>query len=253
MFLSYEYRLYPLRAQLSILSHALDELTYLWNHALAERRDTWEKKKRRVTYLDQQARLKGWRTHDAAGLGSVACDLARDCLQRLDLAFRAFFRRVKAGEEPGYPRFRRETTSFTFVPGNDPWDGGPNGTCRLKLPRVGAVPVRRHRAPPPGAAKSVTIRQEGTAWYATLQYQVPDPAPPVGTPERPVGVDLGLTRLATLSLGETVEPPRFLRNAERRLRREQRLLSRKRRGSHRYARQRERLARAHARVHRQRN
>ncbi len=252
MFLSYEYRLYPLHAQLPVLSQALDELTYLCNHALAERRDAREKEQRRVTYLDQQAGLKAWRAYDAAGFGLVAYNIARDCLQRLDLAFRAFFRRVKIGEKPGHPRFHRETTSFTFVPGHDPWGDGPNGTWRLKLPRVGPVPVRRHRAPPPGTAKSVTIRREGGAWYATLQYQVPDPAPAIGIPKRPVGVDLGLTHLATLSCGETVEAPRFLRNAQRRLRREQRHLSRKRRGSHRYARQRERLARSHARVRRQR-
>ncbi len=181
-----------------------------------------------------------------------AYDIARDCLQRLDLAFRAFFRRAQAREKPGYPRFHRETTSFAFVPGNDPWSEGPNGTCRLKLPRVGAVPVRRHRASIPGAVKSVTICLEGEAWYATLQYELPDPPPPIGIPERPVGVHLGLTHLATLSTGEVIEAPRFLRNAKRRLRREHRRLSRKQRGSHRYARQRERLARSHARVRRQR-
>ncbi len=252
MFLSYQYRLYPFRSQLAVLSHALHELTYLWNHVLAERRDAWEKEKRRVAYLDQQARLKAWRAYDAAGLGLVAYDIARDCLQRLDLAFRAFFRRVNVGENPGYPRFRRRMVSLNFVPSRDPWSDGPNGTYRLKLPRVGPVPVRRHRAPPPGTAKSVTIRQEGGAWYATLQYQISDPVPPIGTPEQPVGVDLGLTHVATLSSGETVEAPRFLRTAERRLRREQRRLSRKQRGSHWYARQRERLARGHARVRRQR-
>ncbi len=252
MFLSYQYRLYPLRSHLPVLCKALDELTYLWNHALDERRDAWEKQKRRVTYFDQQARLRCWRAYDTTGLGAVSCDLAQDCLQRLDLAFRAFFRRVKAGVNPGYPRFRRRMASFTFVPRHGAWSDGPNGTCRLKLPQVGPVPVRRHRAPPPGTARSVTIRREGEAWYATLQYQIPNPAPPNGTPERPVGVDLGLTHLATLSTGETIEAPRFLRSAERRLRRAQRRLSRKQRGSHRYARQRERLARLHARVRRQR-
>ncbi len=252
MFLLCQYRLYPLRSQLPVLSRHLDELTYLWNHALAERRDAWEKEKHRITYPDQQAKLKDWRAYDLTGLGLVAYGIAQDCLQLLDLAFRAFFRRLQLREKPGYPRFRRETTSFAFVPGPDPSSDGPNGTCRLKLPRVGPVPFRRHRTPPRGTVKSVTIRRKGEAWYATLQYQIPDPIPPTTAPERPVGVDLGLTHLATLSTGETVEAPRFLRNAEQRLCREQRRLSRKQRGSHRYARQRERLARYHARVRRQR-
>ncbi|MCI4369625.1 MAG: helix-turn-helix domain-containing protein, partial [Thermoplasmata archaeon] len=94
MFLTYGYRLYPLRPQLALLSHHLFELTFLWNHCLAQRRDAWQKEHRRVTYLDQQAHLKEWRDFDSEGLGLLSYDVARDGLQRLDLACRAFFRRI---------------------------------------------------------------------------------------------------------------------------------------------------------------
>ena len=253
MFLSYQYRIYPLRAQLPTLAHYLGELTHLWNHALEERRNAWEKERRRVSCIDQQDRLKTWRAYDHDGLGRVPYSLARDILQRLDVGFQAFFRNAKSGDRRGYPRFRRETTSFTFVPGSDPWSGGPNGTWRLQVPRLGAIPVRRHRAPPRGTVKAVTISREVAAWYATFQYEVPDPAPPFPQLSRtPVGVDLGLTHLAFLSTGESVEAPQFLRRAERKLRREQRHLSRKESGSCRYGRQRDKVARCHARVRRQR-
>ncbi len=80
-FLSYQYRLYPLRAQLRVISHVLDELTCLWNYALAERRDALEKNKRRITYLDQQRNLTHWRNFGADGLGSIAVGVAQATLR----------------------------------------------------------------------------------------------------------------------------------------------------------------------------
>ncbi|MGI0150342.1 MAG: RNA-guided endonuclease InsQ/TnpB family protein [Thermoplasmata archaeon] len=154
----------------------------------------------------------------------------------------------------GYPRFRRESFSFSFVPGSDPITPGPNGTFRPVVPRLGEVPLRLHRPPPArGSVRTVTLRCEGSEWYATLQYALPDPPPPPDAPPvRPVGIDLGLTHLATLSNGETVEPPRFLHRQSVMLRRQQRRRSRKHRGSHRYRLQRERVARIHRRIRRRR-
>ncbi len=119
MFLSYPYRLYPFPAQESELRRWLSELTFLWNYSVEERTDAWRLRHERRTYLDQQARLKAWRAYDRAGLGSLPYDIARDQLQRVDLAFRAFFRPGADGRRgprrPGYPRAHRRTDSFTFV------------------------------------------------------------------------------------------------------------------------------------------
>ncbi len=255
MFLSFQYRIYPLRTQEAALDHFLRELNYLWNHSLAQRHDARFRERDRVTYLDQQARLKHWRAFDFQGLGAVPFDCARDCLQRLDLAYRASFRRPQEGRTKfGFPRFRRETRSFTFIPPPDLMLPARAGTWRLHIPLVGPVPIRRHRPSPPEAtAKSVTVSRVADGWYATIQYQIPDPPPPPPTePLAPVGIDFGLSPLATLSTGESVARPRFLRESERTLARAQRRLSRKQQGSHRSLRQKDRLARAHARVRRQR-
>jgi putative transposase len=80
VFLSYQYRLYPLPDQLLSLDHVLGEMTFLWNYALAQRRDAWTREHRSVTYLDQQAHLKRWRAFDVDGLGATPYDAARDCL-----------------------------------------------------------------------------------------------------------------------------------------------------------------------------
>ena len=254
MWLSYQYRLYPLRDQARLLQCHRTELGYLWNHALAVRRDAWAKERRSVQYLDQQSELTRWRAYDRDGLGRLSVAVAQDCLQRLDLAFRAFFRRAKSGGRPGYPRFRRGMDSFTFSPSGHPLVPAREGTWRVKVPKVGEVPLRFHRPLPPGAIiKTVTLRHESGSWFATLSLEIPDPpSPPIALPRAAVGVDLGLTHLATLSTGLSVEPPEFFRRGERRLRIEQRRLSRKHRGSHRYRRQRERVAEVHAKIRRQR-
>ncbi|MGI0133107.1 MAG: hypothetical protein ACREDK_08510, partial [Thermoplasmata archaeon] len=72
-----------------------------WDYALADRRDSGFRDHRSVTYLDQQARLKDGRAGDPEGLGRVPYDIARDCLQRLDLGYRAGFRR--GGATPTAP------------------------------------------------------------------------------------------------------------------------------------------------------
>jgi len=252
VFLSFQYRLYPLRDQLRFLGHVLSEMTFLWNYALAQRRDAWNRERRSVAYFDQQARLKAWRAFDKDGLGSTPYDSARDCLQRLDLGYHAAFRRLREGKRPGFPRFRRSTTSFSWVASSDPWEIGPAGTWRLKIPKAGGVPVRQHRPPPAGSVRSIIVSREDNQWYATLQYEIPDPRPPETEPQTPVGVDLGLAHVAALSTGETIEAPRFLIQSERRLKLLQRNLSRKRRGSNRWKRQRDRVAKCHAAIRRQR-
>ena len=98
----------------------------------------------------------------------------------------------------------------------------------------------------------MTVRTETGEWYATLALEIPDPPPPSESPKRAVGIDLGVTHLATLSDGTRVPAPVTPVREERRLRRLQRDLSRKCRGSRRYARQKDRVAKLHGRIRRRR-
>ena len=103
-----------------------------------------------------------------------------------------------------------------------------------------------------GRNKTCTVEREGDRWFAVLTYEAADPSPPSGIPTSPVGVDLGLSHIATLSDGQVIEPPKLLRRAESQLRRAQRVVSRRKRGSHRREKARTRLARCHAKVRDQR-
>lgn len=154
-----------------------------------------------------------------------------DVLRRLDKAMKAFFRRCKSGEKPGFPRFRARSryNSLTFPRMRDGFkiDGD-----KLKLSKLGSVRMRLHR-PLEGAIKTCTVTKQVDGWYAAFTCELPQPLK-MATTGVNVGVDVGLESFATLSNGEHVENPRFLRAAEVELKKAQRRVSKlKKRGANR--------------------
>ncbi|MBX8632529.1 MAG: transposase [Thermoplasmata archaeon YP2-bin.285] len=247
MYLPFKYRLYPFRNQERELLRQLDELKFLHNYALEQRIDSWRLQKKSVSYTDQQASLTRWRHNDMDGLGRVYIHVAQDCLHRLDNAFKSFFRQIT-----DYPRFKHEITSLTYP---DAYNGsvaiteGRRDTKRLHLSKIGDVPIKYDRPLPAGRIKTCTVKREGDRWYAVLTIEVADaPVHAVTEPVNPVGIDLGLNHIATLSTGETVEPPKFFRRSERSLRRAQQKLSREIKGSNNWKKQKIRVARCYAKV-----
>ncbi len=255
MYQPYKYRLYPFPDQKRELLRQFGELRFLWNYALEQRLDAWRKEKRSVSYVDQCRGLAKWRAFDQEGIGRVYGHAAQETLARLDDSFQHFFRRVKAGGPPGFPRFKCETTSMGYPDSNGSGAivPGRNGTRRLHLSKVGDLPIKVHREPPEGRIKTCTVKREGDRWFAVLTYEVSDPTPPPATPpETPIGVDLGLHQLAALSSGEVVKPPQFLDRALVQLKRQQRKLARKRCGSGKWHKQKVHVVRCHAKVRDQR-
>ena len=102
---AFKFRAYPIREQMAAMAELLDTHRHLYNHALAERKEAWEQEQRGVSYGDQSATLKAQRMVDPY-LALTNFSSCQATLRRLDAAFQAFFRRVKAGDKPGYPRFR---------------------------------------------------------------------------------------------------------------------------------------------------
>ena len=255
MYQPFKYRLYPFPSQERELLGQLHELRFLWNYALEQRVSAWMREKRSLSYVGQCHDLARWRAHDMEGIGRDYGHVAQECLARLDDAFRHFFRRVRNGERPGFPSFKREVGSLTYPDSNGSAAivPGRNGTRRLHLATVGEVPVEVHREPPAGRVKTCTVERAGDRWFAVLTFEVPDPAPsPTTPPATPVGVDLGLSHLAVTSEGDEVGPPKFLLRQEALLRRRQRQVSRKKKGSCNREKAKVRLARCHAKVRDQR-
>ena len=108
--------------------------------------------------------------------------------------------------------------------------GWHHAADRLHLTGIGAVPIRLHR-PLEGAIKTVTIRRDGEQWYVSFSCVLDiAPLPPC---DLAVGVDPGLLHFATLSTGEQIANPRYLRRALAKLATAQQQLARCKRGSHR--------------------
>jgi len=227
MIRTYKYRLYPSRAQETNLWRVLDACRGLYNMALAERKYAYQLERRNVSTTDLYALAKRYRqTFPYAA--QVFSQTAQSVIEQVDLAFQAFFRRLKAGERAGYPRFkgRGRFNSFLFKQFGA---GARLDGRRLKLYGVGRVRVRWHR-PVEGEIKTVRIVHKAGRWYACFacEVEVPKPLPAVG---RAVGIDVGISALLTTSDGAQVAHPAFYRVGQRKLRVLQRRFARAKRGS----------------------
>jgi putative transposase len=240
---TYRFRIYPTRRQRLALEAQLGFACDLYNAALEQRRYAW-RKGRRVGYVTQCRDLTELR---AAGDGppQMSCSAMRSPLRRLERAYQAFFRRVKAGEKPGYPRFRsrRRYDSLT-------WDSAWSiRDRRLALQGIGHVRVNWHRElPASGKVCTVTVRRVVGHWYACFALALEMPAASNRALMPAVGVDLGVKNFAALSTGQLIAGPRAYRAASRRLRAAQRRVSRRVKGSRRRQKAGLLLARLHERI-----
>src|SRR5258707_10928258 len=133
---------------------------------------------------------------------------------RVERTYQAFFRRVKSGETPGYPRFqgRNRYNSFTYPQygGGVTLDGGI-----LSLSKIGRIPIRMHR-PLEGTPKTMTLSREADGWYACISC-ADVPTQPLLLTGRETGIDVGLMVFLVTADGEMVANPRHYRKAEREL------------------------------------
>jgi putative transposase len=243
---AFKYRLYPTPKQDQQLTTILDRCRELYNAGLEERREAYRMAGKSLTCTQQQAELPGLK-EDRPEYRLIDAQVLQDVLKRLDRAFAAFFRRVKAGQVPGFPRYkgRDRYDSVTFH--QTGWkivDG------RLSLRSVaGPLKVKLHR-PVQGTIKAVTLKRECGHWYAVFISEID--AVPLPALDTAVGIDLGLIDFLMTDTGEPVPAPQYFRRGEAVLARRQHVLSRKRRGSHRRRKAKRLVAKAHRHVANQR-
>jgi putative transposase len=189
------------------------------------------------------------RTPERAWLGEVSAVVLQNALADLNTAYRNFFaslRGKRKGPKMGKPRFRsrkdhRQAIRFTA---NAWFRVLPNG--KLRLPKIGDVPVRWSRALPSEPSSVTVIKDSAGRYFASFVIETEPGQLPEAEPV--VGIDLGLKHFAVLSDGRKITAPQFLRRAEKKLKRRQRELSRKQKGSANRDKARVKVARAHARA-----
>jgi len=239
---TFKYRIYPTKSQETLLEKTLDGCRWLYNHFLEERKASWETGKKSLSRYDQEATLP-FLKEEYPFLNGIHSQVLQNIAVRIDLAFRAFFRRVNAGETPGYPRFRGKDRydSFTF----------PQSGFRLDeflhISKIGKLKIRKHRDIE-GKIKTCTIRRTPTGkWFVSFACDIDHV--PVQQPVEPViGLDMGLESFATRSDAESIENPRFFRQEEEALAKAQRKLSVQEKGSRARRKARRVVSRIHERI-----
>ena len=223
----------------------LDTCRWVYNKGLETRRDAWQERQESLSRYDTMKMIPQWKAGNE-WLKNGHAQAMQDALTRLDLAFQAFFRRVRAGETPGYPRFRGKERydSFTYPQEKGNWRFLDNR--RVRLSKIGNVKIRLHR-PIEGKVKTLTIRRDALGnWYACFSCEVElEPLPAIPTT---VGIDLGLEKFVTLSTGEQIDNPRFFRQDEKVLAKAQRRLSKSDRGAPEYRKHRRVIEHIHQRI-----
>lgn len=236
MLRAFTFRITPNKRQLATLERILADNCETHNAALQERRDAWKLQRKSITYRMQQDEITSLRADGSYDW--LACDIMRDPLRRVDRAFKAFFRRCKSGDKPGFPRFRsrRRYDSFSFTA----------STVReksIRIPNLGDIRIRGGR-PISGKPRLVTVKREGKRWNARIVRDL-GPAPEKRVVSSAIGVDLGVSTFVTLSNGCQIENPRWIAQAQNKIAAASRRLALKKKGSANRLKAKEILRRAH--------
>lgn len=250
---SFKYRIYPTKNQANTLENWIELSRELYNAALEERREAWkhEVSVRLGDQRNQLPEIKKLRPE----YKEVHSQVLQEVLLRLDRAFLSFFRRIKNGEKPGYPRFKGEGWFSSLIYPQHQKGFHLISNKKLYLSKIGEVKIKLHREVE-GEPKTCSIKRAASGhWYANFSCnEVPVEEWPEAYGE--VGIDPGLEVLYTISDGqneEEIENPRWFRKSEERLAKAQRELQSKKRGSKNRKKARIRVAKIHEKIARQRD
>ena len=214
----------------------------MYNHLLEMRKQSWELEKKGLSIYDQTGTFKALKQR-IPELNAVHSQVYQELAKRIELAYLSFFRRVKRGEKPGYPRFhgRGRYTSFTY-----PQSGFKIGEASVSLSKIGKVRAVIHRLTE-GKIKTCMVKKTATGkWLVSFSCEVEKKTlPPL---ENFVGIDAGVISFVTLSDGTHVKNPKFFKSEEKALGKAQRGMSKHEKGSRDRRRKRKAVARVHERI-----
>ena len=226
MIKTFKYRIYPNTEQEQKLSSTVSLCCELYNACLEERREAYRLQHKTLSKYYQMRELKEMKIVDDR-FTLVYAQVLQDVVARVDKAYQGFFRRVKQGIKPGFPRFksRYRYDSITY-----PQKGFSVVDNKIKVSKIGEIKINLHR-PIDGTIKQLQLKRKASGWYAYFVVEVE--TIPLPKTSQSVGIDMGIESFLTTSDGEFIGNPKFLRHEEKRLRRKQRQLSRCQKKSHR--------------------
>jgi putative transposase len=209
MIKTYQYRIYPTFKQTKVLLTWLEALRNLYNQGLSWRKEIYNKTGETIDWITQANALPELK-QASPFWSSIHSDVLQDTLRRLDKAYQAFFRRVQAGETPGFPRFKGagRCRSMTFSHLSKKLIRNiRKRMARIVVPKIGHVAIRYHRPLPDGKIKHLTIQRKASGWYANIAVKIPD-VPEVEV-KTTIGIDVGIESFLTTSDGDKVHNPQY--------------------------------------------
>jgi len=228
MIRTYVYRLYPSKSQGRLMFQMLETCRLFYNSLLEERRGAWQNEQRSVGKYEQLRHVKVLKAENYYAK-QIHSHVLQTVVSDLDKAFQSFFRRVKAGEKPGYPRFKGRDRWKSF--GFKEYGNGFNiDGRRLRLFGIGRIAVRWHR-PIEDKIKILRIKHKAGKWYAHFACEVEANLLP--KTDSMIGIDVGLHHLLATSDGQIYENPHWYREGQAKLCCIQRKVSRRKKESNR--------------------
>lgn len=244
---TYKFRLHPTKKQAKLLQQTLDECRWLYNQLLEQRILAYDELEISLSKYQQLMFLPDLKL-ERPNLNLVHSQVLQDVVARLDKSFQGFFRRCKAGEKPGFPRFRGYYRYCSFC---YPQSGFSIVENELKIAKVGSIRIKQHRAIE-GVIKTCTLTRDADGnWYVCLSCE--GEAKPLLENSKSVGIDVGLENFATLSTGESIENPRFFKKEEKALAKAQRRAAKEEKGTKEYKKRKKVVAKVHQRIRNKRS
>jgi putative transposase len=242
---AYKTRLSPNKAQRALFVQYAGAARFVYNWALADRIEKY-KAGAPSNYYEQKKRFNSIKREQFPWIIEIPSAIQQEAFRNLDVAYKNFFRRVKQGAEPGFPKFKskhRGLGSFSFR-------GSIHVEAqRVKLPVIGWIKLAERGYCPVAGVRilKATVSERGGYWLISIQVEQEAESPQPASGE-PMGVDVGLKHLAVCSDGSVFDNPKTLYVYERKLARLQRELSRRTKGGSNWKKTKIKVARLHYRV-----
>ena len=253
---TYRFRIYPNKDQRILIEKTFGCCRFVYNHYLAKSIEEYQRtgtmnsrfqNDKDYTQLKKQEAFLWLKETDASA--------HQNAIRNLDVAYQNFFRRVKQGQKPGFPKFKKKSYAQSYTTPNLM---GSKGTIKsilepnqIKICKLGWVKAKIDKIPQ-GHWVNMTIRRMASGKYYVSLCCVDVPYEEYDTTGSLVGIDLGIKDFAITSNGEKFENPKFLRKSEQRLKMLQRRLSKKQKGSKNREKARIKLAKQHEKITNQR-
>lgn len=223
----YKFRLFPTSEQETLLKKHVGCARYAYNWALEQKKTYYEQNKKTLSYAEL-SRL--WTQHkkDTEFLRGVSKWSTSNSLRDVEKAFANFFRRIKQGQLPGYPKFKskRSIKQTCYFANDIKTIEISNG--RIKLPVLRWLRIKQHRQLT-GRIISATVSYQANRWFVSITTE--QKIDVNKNNNSAVGIDVGITNFATTSTGEKISNPRHLEHALSLIRRRSKQLSKKAKNS----------------------